>query len=182
MAPDQLPTLKSQTSNLKSRASSLSRFASLNLFNSLVCLILSSPSFCLSASPITFQSSETQTTLIELYTSEGCSSCPPAETWLSRLKESPALWKDFVPLAFHVDYWDYFGWRECRGSHSHFFRHESLAGELCAREYGQRRLRSSRRIAGRQFEFKRESRRKPRPPLASRFCSFDARNNLPGAQ
>ncbi len=59
---------------------------------------------------LTFQSSREQTALIELYTSEGCSSCPPAETWLSRLKESPGLWKDFVPLAFHVDYWDYLGW------------------------------------------------------------------------
>lgn len=62
--------------------------------------------------PFTFQSSAKQTALIELYTSEGCSSCPPAETWLSRLKESPGLWKDFVPLAFHVDYWDYLGWRD----------------------------------------------------------------------
>src|SRR2546428_6578833 len=62
--------------------------------------------------PLTFQSSGKQTALIELYTSEGCSSCPPAETWLSRLKESPGLWKDFVPLAFHVDYWDYRGWRD----------------------------------------------------------------------
>src|SRR3989449_10775896 len=61
---------------------------------------------------LTFQSSGEQTALIELYTSEGCSSCPPAETWLSRLKASPGLWKDFVPLAFHVDYWDYLGWRD----------------------------------------------------------------------
>src|SRR6059036_4275966 len=62
--------------------------------------------------PLTFQSSGKQPALIELYTSEGCSSCPPAETWLSRLKESPGLWRDFVPMAFHVDYWDYLGWRD----------------------------------------------------------------------
>jgi hypothetical protein len=61
---------------------------------------------------MTFQSSETQTSLLELFTSEGCSSCPPAEAWLSRLKESPGLWKDFIPIAFHVDYWDYLGWRD----------------------------------------------------------------------
>ena len=61
---------------------------------------------------IRFQSSETQTSLLELYTSEGCSSCPPAENWLSKLKRSPRLWKDFAPLALHVDYWDYLGWRD----------------------------------------------------------------------
>ena len=61
---------------------------------------------------VVFQSSENKTSLLELYTSEGCSSCPPAETRLSRLKESPRLWRDFVPVAFHVDYWDYLGWRD----------------------------------------------------------------------
>ncbi len=64
------------------------------------------------ATAIMFQSATEQTALLELYTSEGCSSCPPAETWLSRLKESPGLWKDFVPLAFHVEYWDHLGWRD----------------------------------------------------------------------
>lgn len=50
--------------------------------------------------------------LIELFTSQGCSSCPPAEAWLSKLKTEPRLWKDFVPVAFHVDYWDRLGWRD----------------------------------------------------------------------
>ncbi len=59
-----------------------------------------------------FQSGPAQTSLVELYTSEGCSSCPPAEAWLSRLKDNPGLWKNFVPLAFHVDYWDRLGWRD----------------------------------------------------------------------
>jgi hypothetical protein len=58
------------------------------------------------------QSSENQVTLLELFTSEGCSSCPPAEKWLSDLKTAAGLWKQFVPLAFHVDYWDYLGWRD----------------------------------------------------------------------
>ncbi|NOT14691.1 MAG: DUF1223 domain-containing protein [Methylotenera sp.] len=47
--------------------------------------------------------------LLELYTSEGCSSCPPADKWLSTLK--PDL-KKVIPLAFHVDYWDYIGWKD----------------------------------------------------------------------
>ena len=59
-----------------------------------------------------FQSGPARTALVELYTSEGCSSCPPAEAWLSRLKDNPGLWKNFVPLAFHVDYWDRLGWRD----------------------------------------------------------------------
>jgi hypothetical protein len=62
--------------------------------------------------PVACQSSEQPTALVELYTSEGCSSCPPAERWLSEQKESPRLWKDFVPVAFHVDYWNSLGWRD----------------------------------------------------------------------
>jgi hypothetical protein len=60
----------------------------------------------------TFESGETQNTLIELFTSEGCSSCPPAEKWLSGLKSNQDLWKKTVPVAFHVDYWDHLGWRD----------------------------------------------------------------------
>jgi hypothetical protein len=46
--------------------------------------------------------------LVELYTSEGCSSCPPADTWLRGI---PAR-SNLVALAFHVDYWDSLGWRD----------------------------------------------------------------------
>jgi peptide-methionine (R)-S-oxide reductase len=60
----------------------------------------------------TFQSGPARVGLLELYTSEGCSSCPPAESWLSGLSGNAALWKDVVPVAFHVDYWDYLGWRD----------------------------------------------------------------------
>lgn len=49
--------------------------------------------------------------LVELYTSEGCSSCPPADRWLGGLADA-AKRGDVVPLAFHVDYWDYLGWRD----------------------------------------------------------------------
>src|SRR3978361_2017969 len=59
-----------------------------------------------------FDSGPAQTALLELYTSEGCSSCPPAEAQLTRLKSDPGLWKKFVPLAYPVDYWDRLGWRD----------------------------------------------------------------------
>ena len=52
------------------------------------------------------------TLMIELFTSEGCSSCPPAEALLNRFADNPGLWRSFIPLAFHVDYWDYLGWRD----------------------------------------------------------------------
>src|SRR5438552_17449486 len=59
-----------------------------------------------------FETGNTQSTLIELFISEGCSSCPPAEKWLSGLKSNRDLWKKIVPVAFHVDYWDRLGWRD----------------------------------------------------------------------
>ncbi len=63
------------------------------------------------AAVCTSSSGNTQARLIELYTSEGCSSCPPADRWLSALPASPAI----VPLAYHVDYWDRLGWRDPYG-------------------------------------------------------------------
>src|SRR5437867_11599071 len=64
------------------------------------------------ATDCVFESGPDRTHLLELFTSEGCSSCPSAEAWLSKLKAEPRLWKDFVPIAFHVDYWDRLGWRD----------------------------------------------------------------------
>src|SRR6202020_1540486 len=60
----------------------------------------------------TFQSGPQRVALLEVYTSEGCSSCPPAESWLSELKGSQGLWNEFVPVAFHVDYWNNLGWKD----------------------------------------------------------------------
>src|SRR5205809_5882251 len=62
--------------------------------------------------PLVFESGEARTMLVELFTSEGCSSCPPTDAWISQLRESPDLWKKIVPVAFHVDYWNNLGWRD----------------------------------------------------------------------
>lgn len=64
------------------------------------------------ADKITLISPDTKVNVLEVYTSQGCSSCPPAEHWLSRFEEDPGLWKEFIPLNFHVDYWDYIGWKD----------------------------------------------------------------------
>jgi hypothetical protein len=59
-----------------------------------------------------FQSTPERVAVLELFTSEGCSSCPPAEVWFTGLREAPGLWAKFIPVAFHVDYWDYLGWKD----------------------------------------------------------------------
>jgi hypothetical protein len=68
--------------------------------------------FSTQAGELTLESKPARAHLIELYTSEGCASCPPAEEWMSGLKNQPRLWQDIVPVAFHVDYWDHLGWRD----------------------------------------------------------------------
>src|SRR5215471_14299493 len=77
-----------------------------------VIMIWLAASYVFASDPKTFESSETQSSLIELFTSEGCSSCPSAEKWMSALKLNQDLWKKTVPIAFHVDYWDRLGWRD----------------------------------------------------------------------
>lgn len=59
-----------------------------------------------------YSSAGKNTQLVELYTSQGCSSCPPADRWLTQLKQHPQLWTEVIPVAFHVDYWDWIGWQD----------------------------------------------------------------------
>jgi hypothetical protein len=70
--------------------------------------------------------------LVELYTSEGCSSCPPADRWLSHIR-AVADRGDVVPLAYHVTYWDYIGWRDPFADERHTRRQRTLAAASGAR-------------------------------------------------
>ncbi len=64
------------------------------------------------------------TPVIELYTSEGCSSCPPADQWLSGLKGKPV-----VAQAFHVAYWDYIGWKDRFAQPAFSIRQKDIAAQ-----------------------------------------------------
>ncbi len=64
--------------------------------------------------------------LLELYTSEGCSSCPPADRWLSKLAEAGFGAGTVIPVAFHVDYWNDLGWLD-RFSQAGFSARQRLA-------------------------------------------------------
>jgi hypothetical protein len=78
--------------------------------------LIASVAFCFAAAArageSVFESGPNKVHLLELFTSEGCGSFPPAEEWLTKLKQNPGLWRDFVPVAFHVDYWNHLGWRD----------------------------------------------------------------------
>ncbi len=76
-----------------------------------------------------FRSGAGRVQLLELYTSEGCSSCPPAETWLTSLLDDKRLWREFVPVAFHVDYWDNLGWKDRFASRTFTDRQRAYAAE-----------------------------------------------------
>jgi len=61
--------------------------------------------------------------VVELFTSQGCSSCPPADALLGRLARRPGV----VALSFSIDYWDYLGWRDTLASPAHSERQRSYA-------------------------------------------------------
>jgi len=134
-----------------------------------------------------FSSSVERVALVELYTSEGCSSCPPADRWLSKLNSSDKLWDNFVPVAFHVDYWDYIGWKDRFASKAYSQRQRRYA-----KEQGERTVYTPGvRIGGQEFRSWRHAKKLERLDKGSKVgvltldvktdgtfvASFDAHEN-----
>ncbi len=73
--------------------------------------------------PVRAEQSGEPPVVVELYTSQGCSSCPPADAFLAVL----AARDDVIALGFHVDYWDYIGWKDVFASPTYSARQKAYA-------------------------------------------------------
>ena len=82
--------------------------------------------FALAAAPFSLAAAERPLTVVELFTSQGCSSCPPADAFLGEL----AGRDDVLALSFHVDYWDYIGWKDPFASAEHTRRQRDYSRKL----------------------------------------------------
>jgi hypothetical protein len=80
-----------------------------------------------SAATCESSSGSKRVTTIELYTSEGCNSCPPADRWFSQIMRKQFGPQELVPLALHVDYWDELGWKDRFAQHKFSVRQHLLA-------------------------------------------------------
>ena len=106
----------------------------------LLALVLAMPGLVVAATSCQAHSGAARVTVVELYTSEGCSSCPPADRWFSSLKSSSdeassgsAAANPLLPLAFHVTYWDRLGWADRFARPAYTERQNQLAAAAGAR-------------------------------------------------
>jgi len=101
------------------------------LFSLPVFALLAALAWPESESPRSEAASGTVPVLVELFTSEGCSSCPPADALLARLDEQQPLGKiEIIGIEEHVDYWDDLGWRDPFSSHDWTERQYVYASKL----------------------------------------------------
>lgn len=68
--------------------------------------------------------------ILELFTSQGCNSCPPADAMMAEWAKQPGV----LPLSLHVDYWDYLGWKDTFGKKGHSSRQQEYARQMGARQ------------------------------------------------
>lgn len=68
--------------------------------------------------------------ILELFTSQGCNSCPPADAMMAEWAKQPGI----LPLSLHVDYWDYLGWKDTFGKKGHSNRQQDYARHMGARQ------------------------------------------------
>jgi hypothetical protein len=85
--------------------------------------------------------------VVELFTSQGCSSCPPADRLLTQLGRDPRLAGRVVPLAFHVDYWNHIGWQDPFSSPRWSARQQAYA-----RAFGSNRIYTPQLVVGGRSE------------------------------
>ena len=76
-----------------------------------------------------YKSSPNKVHFIELFSTQSCSSCPPAQDWISKLKTNSHLWKTFIPIVYHVDYWNYLGWKDPYSSSQYSQRQRDYVAE-----------------------------------------------------
>ena len=92
-------------------------------FRPLLGTVLGLASFAALALPASADSVSRPKAVVELFTSQGCASCPPADALLTSLAEED----DVVALAYHVDYWDYVGWEDTFGTEAYSDRQRAYA-------------------------------------------------------
>jgi hypothetical protein len=108
-------------------------------------------------------------TVVELYTSQGCSSCPPADAYLRDLTKQAGV----LPLSFYVDYWDYLGWSDTLASPANTKRQRGYA-----RTFGQRQIYTPQMVIDGRFQAVGSDRRGVRLAIEKAAKVADPRLNV----